>query len=257
MAGQGHSILVYGASGIGKSTDVLYTFRKAAWLLTEPGGLIPAAECIGFDPHPVYELFDVDNPERELVDVINKDIIPMAQQGQISSVVLDTGSEWADRMMTKLMSSVRDPRQAYGGIVGSVLTPLRRLINLKQYGVWVICICHETGPALDSDTKMRLRGGPLLPGKNLPRSFPPKFDLALRATVDQGLGEATRIYQCDPLDPDYITKQRGNAAPKKGPMELGPIVWRISRPGQPVPPEMLSKKLNLHETLYGNALSEE
>lgn len=239
----GHSILIYGDSGIGKSTDVANAFRKAAWILTEPGGLDPATRCLEYEPHPVYELFDVKQPEKEFNTLLNSTIIPKAESGEIRVVVLDTASEIADRIITSWIDKGMDTRQAYGKIVGEVLTPIRRLISLTPQGVWFICICHEIGPEKEEKTGNLLRGGPLMPGKRLPRQLPPKFNLVLRAAVSSDIGEETRVYRCNPTDPHFIMKDREGVVPREMPMELAPIVFRLLHPGQEPPEGLFTKQL--------------
>lgn len=238
----GVSILIYGDSGIGKSTDVAYVYRRAVWLLTEPGGLVPAEQCIGHVPEHVCPLYDIDNPDRELRDVVENHVVPLACAGKISSVVLDTGSELADRMVAAWKARKMDVRQVFGRINDEFLTAIRRLINLKELGLDIVCICHEIGPERDDDGNL-LRGGPLMPGKKLPRTLPPKFDIVLRAAISVDIGNKGRVYCCDPLDPSYIMKDRWGVTGAVQPMELAPIIYRIKNPGKEPPEDLLTKQL--------------
>ena len=239
---EGVSILIYGESGIGKSTDVGYALRKAAWLLTEPGGLIPVIRCIGYTPSIIHTLFDSKDPEGELRRAINREILPGIHSGEIRTVVLDTGSEIASRMEGAFGRRFTHGQQVYREIADVFVD----IINiLTTQGIWFVMICHEVPPELDKLGK-KLRGGPLLPGKKLPRRVPPKFDMVLRATVKEGalVEDHERIYECNPLVMDYITKDRFGVTLPEQPMELAPIIWRIKNPGTPVPEQLLSKKLN-------------
>lgn len=226
------------------STDVGYTFRKAAWLQTEPGGLIPVVRCVGYTPQIVHTLFDSDDPVGEFKAVIDSVIIPGAANGTIKTVVLDTGSELAHRIETALHRKTKDGREVYQRVQSVFIESIDLLIKL---GIWFVCICHEIGPEVDPSTGNRLRGGPLLPGKKLPRRLPPKFDLVLRADVEHGLtpGSSERVYRCDPLDSDYIMKDRFGVTLPVQPMELAPIVFRILNPGVEPPEELLRKRLNV------------
>lgn len=239
---EGVSILIYGQSGIGKSTDVGYALRKAAWLQTEPGGLIPVVRCVGYTPQNVITLFDAVNPERELRNAVDT-VLNKARSGHVSTIVLDTGSEITERMVGSYMKKNADGRMAYGKLMINVIEIVQKVIAA---GVWFVCICHELPPEVDERTGNKLRGGPLFPGKKLPRSMPPKFDLVLRATTDKKVGsQAKRVYRCDPLDGDYIMKDRFGVTREVQPMELAPIVFRILHPGKEVPPALLEKKLTL------------
>ena len=174
---------------------------------------------------------------------INEIVVPKAKAGEISSVVLDTGSEVAARMEGAFDKQFKDGRQVYQALSSTFVELIDTVIKL---GIWFVMICHETPPEMDK-TGQKLRGGPLMPGKKLPRRLPPKFDLVLRAAAkaDSLGGEAKRVYECNPLSGDYIMKDRFGVTLKEQPMELAPIVFRIMNPGQPVPQELLQKQLKL------------
>ena len=84
----------------------------------------------------------------------------------------------------------------------------------------------------------------MLPGRRLPRALPPKFDIVLRADIDDsGLDGSERVYRCDPLDANWIMKDRLAVTEDVQPMELAPLVYRIKHPGKPVPEQLFEKKL--------------
>jgi hypothetical protein len=234
------SILLYGESGIGKTTDVGYVFRKAVWLQTEPGGLHPVLRSVGYTPDRIVEIFDIERPDKELEEGIAY-ALALKKEKLVTSVVLDTGSEIADRMLVMYLKKFRDPRQAYTAIQHDFTTSIRRLVGA---GLWFIMICHEIAPEVDTKTGAKLRGGPMLPGRRLPRALPPKFDIVLRADIDDsGLDGSTRVYRCNPLDANWIMKDRLAVTEDVQPMELAPLVYRIKYPGKPVPAQLFVKRL--------------
>jgi len=226
------------------TTDVAWTFRKAAWLQTEPGGLIPVARAIGYTPPLVITLFDDVNPRAELMRARDQ-AVELVKEKKVTSIVLDTGSEIADRMVQAASKRYTNKMQVYGEIYVEFNDIIRTFVALTEtYGLWFICICHDIGPVVDEKTRQRLRGGPLLPGTKLPRAIPPKFDMVLRAAVHDDLTERRRVYLCDPMDPDYIMKDRFGVAGDIQPMELKPLIFKILHPNDPVPEEARTKQLN-------------
>jgi hypothetical protein len=199
---------------------------------------------LGFIPEH-YELTDIVNPYVEVVKHLQTRVLPRVRSGQIRAVIFDTGSEFADRLLSveldKISSS--DKRRAYTPTY-QMFTTVMRMILLS--GAWVVMTCHEKRGDPDEDR----RGGPLLPGR-LVESIPSQFSLILRATVKDTIQGRQRVYLCDPLDPDWIMGDRYGACYEEQPMELRAIMWRIGHPGEEMPAEMLAgKPIRLGGKLY-------
>ena len=247
---EGVSILLMGRAKIGKTTSIAYTFRNAAWITTERGGLIPVKRCLGFTPTFVWQQFDENAPLEEFDKIIDNEVIPRVQSGIIKTVVIDTLTTFTERLINQLKGgssksgSQIHGKQAYGAIQDIVLERVDRLRNM---GIWVIMTTHVRPPEFDEKTGMKLMGGPEFPGKKLTRSLPAKMDIVLMADIEQNAitGAARRILRCDPLSPDYLMGDRFGVTQPVQDMNLAPIVWRIKRPDQPVPEELMKMKLNV------------
>ena len=229
------TVLIYGKTKVGKTLDVGYTFGKNAFfILSEPDGLSSIEANLGFLPDH-EELVNVNNPYAEVVALLNKRILPDIKKGKIKAVVLDTGSEFADRLLAvELIAAGNDGRRAYPQVYWK-FTGIMRTILLS--GAWFVMICHQKIADQDNDRM----GGPLLPGR-LVESIPSQFSLILRATVEDTPAGRQRIYHCDPLDPDFIMGDRYGVAFDKQPMELKALMWRIANPGGDTPGELLLGK---------------
>lgn len=223
--------MVYGKTKIGKTLDVNYTFGKNGYvILSEPDGLASVEANLGFMP-PHFELTSLKNPAGEVMDHLNKVVLPDVKQGRIKAVIFDSGSEFADRLLSSEMDKCgNDMRRAYQPMYRQFGTIVRHIL---LSGAWVIMICHEKRGDPDEDR----RGGPLLPGR-LVESVPSQFSLILRAVARKG----ERIYLCDQLDEDWIMGDRYGAAFEEQPMELRAIMWRIAHPDKDTPAEYLLGK---------------
>jgi hypothetical protein len=234
------TLLIYGKTKVGKTLDVCYTFGKSAFvILSEPDGLASVEANLGFMPEH-FELTNIANPYVEVMALLQKDVLPRIKLGKIKCVIFDTGSEFADRILSvELEKAGADKRRAYQPMY-QMFTNVVRTILLA--GAWTVMVCHEKIGDAENDR----RGGPLLPGR-LVESVPSQFSLILRAVVRNG----QRMYVCEPLDPDWITGDRYGACFDEQPMELRAIMWRIAHPGEDTPAEMLlGKPIRMGGKLY-------
>ncbi len=199
--------------------------------------------AIGYTPPLVITLFDDVNPRAELMKARDQ-AVELVKKKEVSTIVLDTGSEIADRMVHAASKRYANKMQVYGEVYVEFTDVIRTFVALTEtYGLWFVCICHDIGPVVDDKTRLRLRGGPLLPGTKLPRAIPPKFDLVLRADVEDDLTERKRVYRCDPMDRDYIMKDRFGVTQDVQPMELKPLIFKIMYPDLEVPEGIRTKQL--------------
>lgn len=238
------TILVYGKTKIGKTVDVQYTFGENGYTLNyEPDGLSSVEANLGFVP-PYHELISITNPYGETMEHLNKVVIPQIKSGKIKCVIMDTGSEFADRLLSVELGSVgQDARRAYPLVYQKFTTVMRTVL---QSGAWFVMICHQKIADPENDRM----GGPLLPGR-LVESVPSQFSLILRAAMKNTTTGRERVYYCDPLDPDFLMGDRYGAAFAEQPMELKAIMWRIANPEGTTPEELLKgKPIRLGGKLY-------
>jgi len=225
------TILIYGKTKSGKTLDVGHCFGKNAFfVLSEPDGLASIEASLGFVPDH-FELTNIANPYAEVMQLLNRTVLPRIKKGDIKAVVFDTGSEFADRLLSVELANVgQDARRAYPKVYQQFTTVMRTIL---LSGAWFVMICHQKIADPDSDRM----GGPLLPGR-LVESIPSQFSLILRAVIEN----RERMYHCDPLDGEWIMGDRYGAAFEKQPMELKAIMWRIANPGKETPEELLKGK---------------
>lgn len=229
------TILIYGKTKVGKTLDVAWTFGKNAYfILSEPDGLASVEANLGFMPDH-HELVNIVNPYAEVMGLINKTLLPRIKRGEIKAVVFDTGSEFADRLLSVELGNVgQDARRAYPKVYQLFTTAIRTIL---LSGAWVVMVCHQKVADMDNDRM----GGPLLPGR-LVESIPSQFSLILRAAIKDTPQGRQRMYFCDPEDPEWIMGDRYGAAYLEQPMELRAIMWRIAHPDQETPADQLLGK---------------
>jgi len=245
------SVLMYGPSGVGKTTSACHMFKKSFVLLSEPDGLASVEANLGFMPDH-HVLKDLDDPYAEARGVIVKKVRKRMISGQYSCCILDTGSELASRIFAALQLSenVVDGRKLYPKVEMLFHDLVRRLQVLPG---WFVMICHEDAPkAIEGDY---LKGGPRFPGRGLTASTPPMFSLVLRADWDHTGEEMRRCFYCDENDVDWTTKDRYGVSYRVQDMDLRPMILRHMYPGRPLP-EMKPKPV-LHPEGYEDQRAEE
>lgn len=223
----GGTILVYGATGVGKTLDVHHAFGKdTLTIVTERGALDCVEAHLGREPDTLT-LFDTVNPYNSAIKTIEAAERACAQK-RYKAVILDTGTALAERFFVRVSGQVdHDGRRLYPRVTSHFNDIILRLLNLPA---WVVMICHEVAP---KDQGGFIIGGPKLPGRDLVRSVPSMFSLVLRAVKGPMPGAVgnVRHYRCDQMDAQYIMKDRYGAAKRYQDLDLRPILWRIVRPG--------------------------
>jgi hypothetical protein len=222
----GATILIYGGSKVGKTLDVCHTLRKSVVLLAEPDGLASVTMHLGFTP-PHIELTNLNEPEVELFNAINV-LKPKMLSGDCSSVILDTGTELANRMLASYRK--RWPKNGFGafGFVQDVLQGAIR--ELQTTPAAFIMLCHEKEPIMKDG--IFYKGGPLMPTSALTKTIPSMFSLIMHARIDKRWG---RVYDCNKGETNWQVGDRYGATANLQPLDLRPIMWRIVRPGEPMP----------------------
>ena len=232
--GRTKSLLVYGKTKIGKTLDVCYTFSKAFVLLSEPGGLDSVETHLGFIPKH-HLLVDLDDPFGEAKRVFTQTVLPGVVKKEISSIFIDTGTELSDRMASAAQKSVgQDPRK-WSPLVQRQMKELLRMALVSN--AWFVMSAHERPPSAED----HVVGGPALTGA-LANTVPAMFSLILHAVVKPSMKGYARYYECDSLDPLWITGDRWGACENSQPMELSVIMWKALHPDQEVPEKLLKGK---------------
>lgn len=228
------TVCIYGRTKIGKTSDALYTFRDAIVLVTERDALAPVTHQFGFTP-PHVDLIDPVDPYVEAVQAIQQVITPAVESGNYPAVVLDSATALSASIFRHLDVKFKsDGRKLYPTHDAQLKDILMRLLVLP---CWVIVTFHERGPVAD-DTSYT-RGGPKTSGsKRLVEDIGGMFRLVLRAVVENN----KRYYLCDSASSQWVQGDAYGVTALKQEMNLRPLVWRLLRPGEPVPEQLLAPK---------------
>lgn len=208
-------VCTYGPSGIGKTTDMGYSFPNALFLAA-PGALNSIQTVCGY------------LPDREFVATIQQatDMIEkVGQSGKYDTIVIDDFSFMAEQTFAeleqrttgfKLWSKMRDAALAFRD-------------KSRYAGVNVVLNCWEQPPKQKHDGS-RVRGGPQLSGK-LPEQIPALCDVVLRAVHETNRKPWSAAYRCS-ADPNYVMKDRFNAATvaDPAPMNLAELLRSVGAP---------------------------
>ena len=217
VSADGLKALVYGASGVGKTT--LIKTMPSPIILSAEAGLLSLADT----DIPYIEITTID----ELVEAYNW--LSSEEADQYKSVALDSLSEIAEVVLTNEKKVSKDPRAAYGTLIDKMGEMIRGFRDIKGKHVLFTAKIEKL-----QDEQGRILYGPSMPGKNLPQSLPYFFDMvfAMRAekndegetvralmTETDGLWQAkgrttsaTRLEPYEPADMSIIIKKLGGKA---------------------------------------------
>ena len=234
------SVLVYGRPKIGKTVDVHFaTGGKALTILAEPGGLDSVGPLLGKEPEHVL-LTDLSQPHAEAQRVLVK-VAKGIVEKRWRSVIFDSFTAFAERVLMAHLESAKDGRLAYGRMERDVVDIVQRFLYLPN--AWVFGIFHEQPGRMDE--RGATRGGPMVPGRFFHEQMVGMFSLVLRAYSDGN----QRLYSCDPLSNAWATGDRFGVTTRVQPMDLRPLLWKVVKPGEPIP-DFPEKKVE--ETEKGN-----
>ena len=201
------TVLAYGPSGAGKTTDALYSFPNALYIC-QPGALKPSFNVVGYDP-PLQERAST---VRQATAIVQKSI----GKG-LSAVVCDDLSLLCDGSQREHAAAKLTGFALWGAIFADVMELRDVTRNAKMH---VVFNAHEKGPNSDKAT----RGGPALPGQLLEK-VPTHCDLTVRTFHDTSRNGWPKCYRCAPdTDNAWITRDRHGTTPDKAPMNLAEIL---------------------------------
>lgn len=195
-------VLSYGASGIGKTTDMGYSFPLALFLAA-PGSLNSIETVCGYTPtrHEVSSI-----PEAT-------EVIKMMKGSNFNTVVIDDFSFLAEQTLS-LLEKTHKGFKLWGALRDVVI----EFRNVSRYaGVNVVLNAWEGGPK-QRENGQAIKGGPLLSGR-LPEQIPALCDLVVRGIYEPSREPWPASYRCK-LDPDWTMKDRFNIAYKIDPCPM-------------------------------------
>lgn len=207
------TILIYGQSGVGKSTEALRAIgRKGFYLLPERGAIAPAY-ALGLRPLPPHEyVLSPTAPAELCLRVAREKILPLVQSGQVRAVVIDTLSTLADRQLVYSYKTVQRADQYArghadcGNKIMELVGELQRMEDREGRQTIVVAICHQANASnIEGHFKPM---SPKLPGK-LHESLPAQFDISLLMQIaTNAKGERAPVFRCDWLNRGQITRDR-------------------------------------------------
>lgn len=198
---------VYGPSGLGKTSDMLYSFPQGLFI-APPGALKPAHKVVGHVPASTEAATIM-----EATEIVKK----QGNNGAYDAIIVDDFSLLAEQTVAVL------ERKHSGfklwGAVRDVVLEFRD--TARHAGMHVILTAHESAPKTTNGSF--IRGGPRLPGR-LPEDVPTVCDIVLRAAPDATRRGWHACYRCTIDDPNWVSKDRHGVTPDKAPMNIGEII---------------------------------
>jgi hypothetical protein len=196
-AGEPVVVCTYGPSGIGKTTDMGYSFPRALFLAA-PGALNSVKSVCGYAPDRAFVA---------TIEQATEVIEEVGDSGKYRTVVIDDFSFMAEQTFSALEADKRYSGFKLWGKMRDVALSFRD--KSRYSGVNVILNCWEQPPKSRENGAL-VRGGPQLSGK-LPEQIPALCDVVLRATIEKRRKPWPAVYRCSP-DPSYVMKDRFNVA---------------------------------------------
>jgi hypothetical protein len=203
-------VLTYGPSGVGKTTDMGYSFPKALFLAA-PGSLNSIQSVCGY------------MPERHFVATIpeaTKIIEMVGESNKYDTIVIDDFSFMAEQTFAALEAAKFTGFRLWGKLRDDTI----EFRNKSRYcGVNVILNSWEQGPKTKENGQF-VKGGPMLSGR-LPEQIPALCDMVFRAVHEDRREPWPAAYRCF-LGPDWVMKDRFNTAYRVDPcpMNLGELL---------------------------------
>ena len=193
-------LVPYGPSGVGKSTDALYSFPTALFL-RQPGALKPSVRVVGYKPlwqKDITTLMDAI----KLLRAVGK--LPAAQKPFV--VVIDDLSLIAANTLRALKDGGESGYSLWGTL-GDLISELCEVAR-RVAGVHVVMNGHDQAPFTDEEGAY-WRGGPRLPSKKQTAQIPYIADGVYRCVnSDDRDGVPWRgVYRCV-LDDAWMMKDR-------------------------------------------------
>lgn len=196
----GVKLLVYGASGVGKTTLCASTgCSDKTLILSAEAGLLSIADS-EVDTLTIKGIQDL----RDAHDFLAK------MDHHYKWVCLDSLSEIAEQVLVSEKDGAKDPRQAYGEMADVMVRMVKRFRDLPMN---VVMVCK--GRSKEDEGKQVWE--PVLPGQQLTEKLPFLFDEVFCLVAAVKDGEVRRALRTS-ADGKYLAKDRsGRLAPWETP----------------------------------------
>lgn len=196
----GVKIIVYGEAGAGKTTLIKSLVDPI--VISAENGLLSIRDA------------DVDVIEVKTMADFNEayQFVTSPDSKKYQTVVLDSCSEIAEKILAYEKGQTKDPRQAYGAVIEQVSALVKAFRDLSMKHVVLICKAETYAP--DGAVPI-IR--PSMPGSKLANEMPYLVDEVLRLHVDY---DGSRWLQTQP-DGTAIAKDRSGSLDNKEPADNG------------------------------------
>ena len=195
-AKSGVKVLVYGDSGMGKTT--LCATAPAPIIISAESGLLSLRKF----SIPVIEVKTID----QLTEAYNW-ALQSAEARQFATFCIDSISEIGEVVLANAKKQVKDPRQAYGELIEKMTMTIRAFRDLPGKHVYMAAKMEPMKDELSGVVKY----GPGMPGSKLGPQLPYYFDEVFRLGVNKTVqGETYRFLQTQP-DLQYTAKDRSGS----------------------------------------------
>lgn len=205
------TVLVYGASGAGKTT-LIKTLGNGVIIISAEAGLLSLK---GTDI-PVIEVHTYS----DLIEAFN---YVLENRGSYKTVVLDSISEIAEVVLQAEKDKAKDARLAYGNLSDLMSNMIRMFRDLPDLNVYFTAKLEKS-----QDETGRMMFFPSAPGSKVPQYLPYFFDevFALRVEKDSE-GKVIRMLQTG-TDGVYTAKDRSGVLDMYEQPDLGAIFAKIA-----------------------------
>lgn len=216
IASRSPKFLVYGGSGVGKTT-LIASLRGKILILSAEAGLL---SLDGAD-------VDADVVEVQTMDALRAVYSELRGTDHgYAWVVLDSVSEIAEVVLSHEKAKTKDPRQAYGALQDETVKIMRAFRDLSV-GVYFTAKLN----AVKDEATGRVSYGIGMPGSKLGEAIPYLFDEVFRMVVideDDGNGGKVGVrYLMTATDGKSVAKDRSGRLAQWEIADLGAIVDKI------------------------------
>lgn len=211
LAANGAKFLVYGNSGVGK-TSLIPTLPSPIVLSAE-GGLLSIKDS----NLPFIEIASMTDLQEAYKWLLESD-----EAKQYQSVALDSISEIGEVVLNHERKLTKDPRQAYGAMQEQITDIIRAFRDLPSKHVYFTAKCEKA-----QDETGRMLYAPAMPGNKTGQSLPYFFDEVLALRVEKDVdGITQRALMCD-TDGLWQAKDRSGKLDAWEAPDLGLIIEKI------------------------------